>query len=90
MGRVAPVIGVALLACDAPSTDPVAVVGDHRIELAEFQVLAERLLAGPMRDVERVDDGVRRRILDAVVGKYLLLMEAEELGLDPRQQAELE
>lgn len=88
--RVAPVIGVALVSCDAPSMDPVAIVGDHRIEPAEFEVLAGRLLAGPMRDVERVDDEVRRRILDAVVGKYVLLMEAETLGLDPRQQAELE
>lgn len=89
LGRVAPAIGVALLSCDGPSTDPVAVVGDRRIERAEFEVLAERLLAGPMRDVERVDDGVRRQILDAVVGKYLLLMEAEKLGLEQPQRAEL-
>ena len=76
------VLTAVLIGCGgAPDRDVVARIGDHPIRASHLEAQGQRLLRGVFRDVEAIDDEVRRRLLGVVIDKELLVLEAERRGL---------
>jgi parvulin-like peptidyl-prolyl isomerase len=69
--------------CSAPPADQVvARIGERAITVGEYDQLAARLLAGPLRGLEPIDGEARERLLKAMIDKELLLLEARARRLD--------
>lgn len=80
-------------ACASPPVEEpvVARVGERVITVRDFDRMAAKLLAGPASGLELSDPAARRELLESMVSKELLLLEAGRRGLDrdPEVMAQL-
>lgn len=78
--------------CRAPAEQIVARVGEQVIAVRDYDQMAAVLLEGPFREMERIDGEARQRLLETMIAKELLLMEARVRRLDqtPELVAEVE
>ena len=60
----------------------VARVSGRDISVQDFDRMAVKLLNGPYRDLQEIDSETREKLLDAMIGKELLIEEAGIRGLD--------
>jgi peptidyl-prolyl cis-trans isomerase C len=83
---------VLFSACQTTQEHAVARVGEQIITVAQYETMAAKLLAGPFRGLEQIDEAVKRKMLDAMVDRELLLLEAARRGLgeSPDIRAELQ
>lgn len=76
------VLLLGLVACQSGEQELVARVGERGITVREYQEMAAKLLAGPYRELEQVDQEVREKMLEAMIDRELLLLEARNRALD--------
>jgi len=60
----------------------VARVGEKEISLAEFETRARSLLRGAYRNPDTLDQALKNQLLDDIIARELLILEALETGLD--------
>lgn len=82
MHRILWVLVLLVAACNGTDEGVVARVGRHTITVQDYDRMAAKLLEGPFRDLEVLDDDSRRQMLDAMVDRELVLLEARRRGLD--------
>lgn len=77
--------------CRAPAEQVVARVGEQVIAVQDYDQMAAVLLEGPFREMEQIDGEARQRLLETMIAKELLLMEARarRLDQDPELAAEV-
>lgn len=71
-----------LAACSSQEDRVVARVGHSRITVAEYEQMAAKLLAGPYQHLRQIDQEARRKLLDAMVARELLVQLALNAQLD--------
>lgn len=76
------VLVLAAGACQPGEERAVARVGERVITVADYQEMAAALLAGPLRQLPLSDPESGLKLLDAMVAKELVLLEARTRGLD--------
>lgn len=68
--------------CERVDDSIVAVVGQQTISIDAYDRMAETLLEGPLRELDLTASSARQELLDAMVAKELVFLEAASRGLD--------
>lgn len=72
---------LVLGACGEPREDVVAAIGDVELSVESFDRMAAILLSGPLRELRLEEEGARRALLQSMIDRQLLILEAENRGL---------